>query len=139
MEKYKGQLWVRDARESQSNAGASRRFRLPPELVRMLGQGDRVYFHGRVYSRDPNAQVKFSVWTGCLGKELPADSGINVKVDTPTLTNQADVTVNTVGTFLLWTAGDLMADVEIVADVSDATATALVRIEFELWCTVVAP
>ncbi len=144
MEKFKGQIWVRDTRESASNpAGGARRFRVPPELVRMLGQGSKLHFHGRIYSLDANAQVTFTVWTGCLGKEHPADSGIAVNLDSGALTNQPSIVVNTVGPFEFSTnpppaTESLMADVEIVAEVSDATASAVVRIEFELWCTVIS-
>lgn len=74
MAKFKGMIFAREFRESLAN-GAARRYRMPQELVRMLGQGKALTFHGRVYTRTPTGQVSFYGYHGCHGNDLPVDAG----------------------------------------------------------------
>lgn len=127
--KYKGQLFVARSYSSINN-GATRTYRMDRDLMPVLGQGSKIIFHGLVTYIDQNAEIDVRVTHGCLGDKPPSDHGFAVTMSGTTTINQS-------GTFTFETDDDLMADVEVEVDVYDSTATTDIRVEFELWATVI--
>ena len=128
MSKFKGQLFPRFNRACEAT-GAAKRYRIPKENVRMLGQGKSVVFDLMVYQTSTTGRVTFYVFDGCFGALLPGDGGYLVSMSGTTAFTAA-------GRYTFSTNQTLKADVEIVADVDDTGAAGVESVEFELWATV---
>ena len=128
MAKYKGQLFPRDNRYSQ-DTGLPKRYRIPKEMVRMLGQGKMIVFDLKNFVVSATGRVVFSVFDGSFGPVLPGDQGFAV-------TMAGTVSYTAAGRYTFSTNQTLKADVEIVADVDDTGAAASQSVDFELWATV---
>lgn len=130
MPKYKGQIFSRKRRASQSD-GSVKTHKMDPSLAPMLGQGRTVVLHGQVYSVDTDARLVLRVVHGCLGDSLPSEEGFVV-----TLTGDSSTRTAT-GGFRFETTDTLLADVEVEADVDRTQNTGEVGVEFEVWATVI--
>ena len=131
MDKKKGLVFSLRVRESY-NDGSAKKYRMPAELVRLLGAGAKVVCHGMVTSLTANGRLDFTVRHGCLGDARPLDEGF-----APTLTGTYQ-NIQTAGNFTFTISGDLMAGVDIEASVIDKSGTpvALESVTFVLWASV---
>ena len=106
------------------------------KLRTLFGQATRVYFHGRVYSRDTGVEVDFDLTQGCMGDEAPADALTQITVTksgaSPNLPwdGTAMAAIPADGTFY---ADPGMGLVDVQAKCDGANGS----IEFELWATAI--
>lgn len=131
MAKVVGRLFERKVRLS-GNSGVARAWFITEEQRRMLGAGDAVVFHGYVYTLDTQARTTFKVYHGVVPSDPPRETG------TP-LSTSGNFAPTAQGAFTFTLTGDFAGEVDVVAEVDhNATpATTQVKMEFELWATVI--
>ena len=134
MPKVKGELFPKRWYESEPNGGP-RRYRIPRDRWRLLGQGEVLVIVLRVYNRDSNADVELRVYTGCMGDEAPAETGRVVKLTQGASSGLLVVVVSSLGLTEAVTEDLLLADVEVTLDVKASSGGSQVRVEAESWTT----
>ncbi|RME20979.1 MAG: hypothetical protein D6798_19175 [Deltaproteobacteria bacterium] len=137
MSSYKGQLLERGTRTS-GTGGVKKQYRIDSRLWRTLGQGTKILLHLRIWGLDTNAKVTIQLMQGCLGDYSPLDEGFLVTLDDGTTQSTAKSFTGSAAVqgHLLWTVGDLLADVVVQVEVEDTTLTTVVGADVELWATV---
>lgn len=129
MAKRRGSVFTRAARDSGAS-GVVRVHTHSAELTRAMGQGKTLLFQGRVNSVVNNGRVTFKAYHNSSPLATPREDGITL-----TLTGTTAYTAPGVINFSVST--DMMANVEVAAEV-DVTAGVLVgTVEFNLDVTII--
>lgn len=129
MAKRIGKVLERIARSSKP-AGAAQEYHITDELRRMLGSGDVVEFHTKVWGMDTGARITLTLYQGSVKGLFPRDEGLTVATVGTTVMTAA-------GSYLLSTSGDFMGELELVVKVDQISPTVLVWTDFEIWATVI--
>lgn len=129
MAKRIGKVFERVARSSKP-AGVAQEYHIADDLRRMLGSGDTVQFHTKLWGIDSGARVTLSLFQGSVKGLFPRDEGLTVQTAGTTAMTSA-------GSYILSTSGDFMGELELVAKVDQLTPTTLVWADFEISATVI--
>lgn len=118
--------------------GSSRKHLHAPELTRVVGQGQRVLYHGKIQfaQGQGSLRVKFKVYHGALLDSRPSDDGFLVKLKSGGTGNQDEVIFSTEGNFAFETEGNLMGRLDTVMEIYDNGAQYAVQGQVILCATV---
>jgi hypothetical protein len=124
---------------ASTDTGSGRKHLVPIDLTKVLGQGQRVMFHGKLQFKQGQGTFKarFKVYHGALRDTRPADDGFLVKLKSGTTGNLDEVIVDQEGNFAFETEGNLMDRVDPVLEVYDNGGLYLVQAQLIVASTVV--